>query len=449
MSIYSTPLKSGIDYTRNVVVPPNGGVGPINDTKNIESASGHLTIPGYNILAAGANLGSTGGEEHLRVVGFASKPSLELASQYIDHLQTKDASTPVLDERSYYNNGVNYNFSKEVGGLGAFTPFERSEVVNIPDEILREASKTEMKSDMGLLPELNRCWITIDNKLILWNFNKPADYQSIDDIKHAILTVALVKPKQNTFVEDVNYLLLIATPFDIYVLAIQYDKANDDLNVYNTGMCVSVHGLDVSTIIAYERTGQIFFVGKSSGVNIWELQYSSTEDWFNSKCNKVCLTQSVLSSLLPTNLISKIPGSGLVQSFFEENSKYSAEHLLQISVDESRGILYSLSNKSIIRAYKINGKHLGGPLTIETSYIKRIMGTTPARGAPILGNKYLKISRVVPVSELENGNLFLVAITVGGVRLYFNGSASKTHLEASFEIGIDQVSPQLCDSRGY
>ncbi|CUS21537.1 LAQU0S03e04830g1_1 [Lachancea quebecensis] len=449
MSIYSTPLKSGIDYTRNVVIPSNGELAAPSNAKRVEVGSETVAMPGYNVLAPNAGLGPASGEEHLRVSGFASKPSLELASQYIDHLQNRDASTPVLDERSYYNNGVNYNFSKDVGGLGAFTPFERTQVMNVPDEILREASRTEMKSDMGLFPELNRCWITIDNKLILWNFNNPSDFQSIDDIKHTILTVALAKPKPNTFVESVNYLLLIATPFDVYVLAIQYEKSNEELNVFNTGMCVSVHGLDVSSFISCEQSGRIFFTGKSSGVNIWELQYSGTEDWFNSRCNKVCLTQSVLSSLLPTNLISKIPGSNLVQSLFEENSKYSAEHLVQMCVDNSRGILYSLSNKSVIRAYKINGKSLGSPLTIETSYIKRIMGTTSARGAAILGNKYLKISKVVAVSGRENGNLFLVAITIGGVRLYFNGSLGKTHLEAlrleSIKFPPSSVTPEAIE----
>lgn len=78
-------------------------------------------------------------------------------------------------------------------------------------------------------------------------------------------------------------------------------------------------------------------------------------------------------------------------------------------------------------------------MTIEPSYIRRIIGTTTARGAAILGNKYLKISKIVVVSEHENNNLFLVAITIGGVRLYFNGSLNRTNVEASFEIRIDQV----------
>lgn len=428
MSIFSTPLKSGIDYNSSLVATANRNT-DINPISVPTQTTATTVLTGsYNALAA--NTLPSHGNEHIHVNGLGTLRPLELASQYVDSLQRRDSSTPILDERSYYNGGVTYNFSKEVGGLGAFTPFERTQVINIPDEILQEASKTEIKSDMGIFPELERCWITIDNKLILWNIKDTSDFQAIDDIKHTILKVALVKPKPKTFVDNINHLLLIATPFDIYLLAISFNETAGELEVFNTGICVSVHGLDVSEIIFYEKTGQVFFAGKSNGINVWELQYSSSEDWFNSKCNKVCLTQSTLSSLLPTNIISKLPGSNLLQSFFEEDSQYSQETIIQLSVDQSRGVLYSLSSKSVVRAYKINGKSLDGPMTIEPSYIRRIIGTTTARGAAILGNKYLKISKIVVVSEHENNNLFLVAITIGGVRLYFNGSLNRTNVEA-------------------
>lgn len=479
--MYSTPLKSRIDYSNSTFaglthtvtenngntitdaggvkgkVNPDGSSISLNHAPNKSDLLGTVTDSGpfTSLTSAGAAIGSAATmapdllniNEHLRVTGFGKLKPLELASQYIDHLKRRDANTPVLDERSYYNNGVNYNFSKEVGGLGAFTPFERQQVINIPDEILKEASKTEIKSDMGIFPEINRCWITIDNKLILWNIRDSTDYQSIDEIKHTILKVSLVKPKPNMFVEYVQHLLLIATPFDIYILAISHNKDTDELSVFNTGMCVSVHGIDVNDIVSYEKTGQIFFTGKINGLNIWGLQYSGSDDWFNSKCNKVCLTQSAWSSLFPTNIASKIPGSGYIQSFFEEDSKYAQETIIQLTIDQSRGIIYSLSSKSNIKAYLINGNSLEGPMSIEPAYIKRIMGTTTARGAAILGNKYLKISRITPVSQQENNNLFLVAITVGGVRLYFNGSVGRSGIEAlrleSIKFPPSSVTPEV------
>lgn len=457
--MYSTPLKSRIDYNNGPfaglsqtvsqnnanIAGNNNGKGDIlpslsSQTSQIAQGAG---INGGASLAPDLSIV----DEHLRVTSLGTTKPLELASQYIDHLERRDGSSPVLDERSYYNNGVNYNFSKEIGGLGAFTPFERQQVISIPDEILKEASKTEIKSDMGIFPEISRCWITIDNKLILWNIKDSTDYQSIDEIKHTILKVALVKPKQSTFVDYINHLLLIATPFDIYLLAISHNEETGELSVFNTGMCVSVHGLDVGEIVCYAKTGQIFFTGKTNGLNIWGLQYSGSDDWFNSKCSKICLTQSAWSSLLPTNLITKIPGSGLMQSFFEEDSKYAQETILQLTVDQSRGIIYSLSSKSNVKAYLINGNSLEGPMSIEPAYIRRIIGTTTARGAAILGPKFLKISRIVPVTQQENHNLFFVAITIGGVRLYFNGSLGRSGIEAlrleSIKFPPSSVTPEV------
>lgn len=463
--MYSTPLKNRYDYgatqfvdaqqvngvTNNNIIGSSNGVatgnmgttyktpGPLSTNVGIRSTLNYPPSLDSSIL--------TTTTEHVRIPGLASAKPLELASQYVDHLYRMDANTPILDERSYYNNGVNYNFTKEVGGLGAFTPFERQKVVSIPDDILQEASNTELKSDMGIFPEIDRCWFTIDNRIILWNINDSTEYQTIDDIKHAILKIQLVKPKPNTFVSHVKHLLVVATVFDIYILAVSYKKETNELSIFNTGMSVNVQGMNVNNITCYEKTGQIFFSGKSNGLNVWELQYTGSDDWFNSKCTKSCRTQSTFSSLLPTNILSKLPGSNLVQSMFDDSNSHGQESIIQITIDQSRGILYTLSSTSKIHAYIITGKSLEGAISVEPSYIKRIIGATTARGAPILAPKYLKLAKLSPVVQAENGNLFLVAITIGGVRLYFNGFVGRTSIEAlrleSIKFPPSSVTPEI------
>lgn len=443
--MFSTPLKSSVAFNTGSLFQPSA-------TTSTETAQ----------------------SRNVHIKDIATLNPLDLSSQYIDHLLQSDISTPVLDERSYYNNGVNYKFSKDIAGLGSFTPFERVNIYNIPDDILQLFTNTQIKNDLGVFTEINRCWFTIDNRLILWNFTSN-EYQAIDQFSHTILNVSLAKPKLNIFINDINYILLITTPFDVFIFALSYDPNTKDLQIFNTNMSVPVHGLNVNQFITYEKTGQIFFTGKSksNGLNIWELQYSANDDWFNNKCNKHCLTKSTLSNILtfPTsnstgnssnysfysNLLSYLPGSSLIQSFFRDNSvndtvgldttatptsgsRYSKsshvtpsqkyEHIIQLTIDQSRGIIYTLSSTSIIRAYLINKKSssaLENPILIQPNYIKRIIGTTTARGAAILGDKYLKFSKIIPVSQTENNNLFLIAITVGGVRLYFNGSVNIFH----------------------
>lgn len=49
---------------------------------------------------------------------------------------------------------------------------------------------------MGLMPEINRAWITIDQRLFLWNYNSDheADFHSFDEMQQVIVAVGLVPP---------------------------------------------------------------------------------------------------------------------------------------------------------------------------------------------------------------------------------------------------------------
>ena len=358
--------------------------------------------------------------DYLKVTNVDINEPSKLASKYVDASILRDKITPVLDDTQYHSNAVNYNFSSEPNGLGPFTPFERTEIIDIPDEILKEYNKVETVSNMGIFSEISRAWVTIDNKLILWNLKKTLEFQTFEDIQNTILKIELVKPKPKTFTESINYLLLISTPFDIHILGVAYSSKTNDLELYNTGMVVSTHGLSVDQFISFENTGQIFFTGSGDGLHIWELQYSNSEDWLNKKCNKRCLTRSAVSSL--------VPGSSIINSianYFAEDESSSNESVIQLLVDNSRGILYTLSNQSVIRCYKITGSgSLGEPIVVRRSHISTFARTSKAKNSPLLNKKYLSIVNLNVVSRNENEDLFLVAITVGGCRLYLNGSSN-------------------------
>ena len=50
---------------------------------------------------------------------------------------------------------------------------------------------------MGIFPEINRVWMTIDNNLYLWNYDGPEEGEIInthEDPDQVIVNVALVKP---------------------------------------------------------------------------------------------------------------------------------------------------------------------------------------------------------------------------------------------------------------
>ncbi|CCH44720.1 Nucleoporin [Wickerhamomyces ciferrii] len=395
MSTFTTPYRSKVFES---------GTG-VNATAIAPVASANKVPVTYN--------------DYLKVTDVDINEPSKLASKYVDASILRDKITPILDDTQYHSNAVNYNYSNEPNGLGAFTPFERTEIIDIPDEILKEYNKVETVSNMGIFPEISRAWVTIDNKLILWNLKKTMEFQTFEDIEHTILKIALVKPKPKTFTDSINYLLLISTPQEIHILGVGHSSSTNDLELFNTGMIISTQGLSVDQFISFEKTGQIFFTGAGDGLHIWELQYSNSEDWLNKKCNKRCSTRSTVSSF--------VPGSSIINSianYFTEDEKNN-ELVKQILVDNSRSILYTLSNQSVIRCYKITGNGtLDEPIVVRRSHISTFARTSNAKNSPLLGEKYLKIVSLQVVSRNENEDLFLVAITIGGCRLYLNGSSN-------------------------
>lgn len=440
--MYSTPLKKRVDYDRETFTASASlggnrlGNRPRDDQNNGKpnlSSRSFLSEKKTrkDVLNKYGEAGNTIESElrdvttHVKISGLTSSEPLQLASEFVQDLSFRDRNTPILDNPDYYSKGLDYNFSDEVGGLGAFTPFQRQQVTNIPDEVLSQVSNTEIKSDMGIFLELNYCWITSDNKLILWNINNSSEYHCIDEIEHTILKVKLVKPSPNTFVSSVENLLIVATLFDIYILTISFDDRTHELNIFNTGLKVNVTGFNVSNIISYERTGQIFFTGATDGVNVWELQYNCSENLFNSKSNKICLTKSNLANLLPTKLIPSIPGGKLIQKVLEGDAGTEEETISQLEVDQSRGVLHTLSTKSIVRSYLITSNGLEGPVLIDAAHIRRGINALGVKNSPLLSNRAFKIAKIVSISMCENNDLFLVVITTTGVRLYFKGSISR------------------------
>lgn len=68
-------------------------------------------------------------------------------------------------------------------------------------------------------------WITIDNKLFLWNYLKSDeitmnDCETFTDMKEVIISVSLATPKAEIFADKVQYILVVASPVEVVLLAI-------------------------------------------------------------------------------------------------------------------------------------------------------------------------------------------------------------------------------------
>lgn len=364
---------------------------------------------------------------------------MKLGYKYITNLTEIDSSTPSdLYADEYINkagSGLdNYYFDPQ-NGLGEFSRFEKEFHLNLPDKFFDEHNSTQTSTKMGMFPEVDRVWIAVDNRLILWNyrapqssFNKLSQFLTIDAINHTILTVKVVKPKKGVFVDDVKYLLLVATTMDINIYVLNYEEKVNNLTIFNPGLSVSTHGLIVNHLAENEATHDIYFTGEGDGVNIWRLDYSNKGSFTKNKCDKVCMTKSGITSVLPT----RIPLFGSDSSHNLETANLP-ETVLQMAVDPSRNILYALSTKSVIRVYQLQ------PTQEQFSQLSHI---TPQEIFKSISNLFVdsanvkafskfRIVSIVPILSEELSNVQLIAVTNYGCRILLslgNRSAFASYL---------------------
>ena len=374
----------------------------------------------------------------IHVPNFANLPPLKLGYKYITDLIKIDSMTPsdLYSDENINRTGSgldNYYFDYD-SGLGEFSRFEKLNQLNLPDKFFDEYNSTECITKMGLFPEIERSWIAVDNKLVLWNykvpqssFNKSSQFLTIDQIRHSILQVKLVRPKPNVFVEDVNHLLLIATPMDIHIYIVKYNKALNNLEIFNPDLSVSTQGLIVNNFTVNEATNDIYFTGEGDGINIWRLDYSNKSSFIKNKCDKVCLTKSGFSSVLPLN---KFPGFDLFNSNDGLNKTINntdktnttaniPETITQLEIDAEREILYSLSNKSVIRVYKLqkNQEQFTQHNQLTPSEIFKSVSALFVDSTNFKAFLKFRIMNIQPIFKNESSNIQLIAITNYGYRI--------------------------------
>lgn len=284
---------------------------------------------------------------------------------------------------------------------------------------------------MGLFPEIDRVWLTVDNKFCFWNYKNLNDIQTLDEMDKPIISVTLIPPKKKLFIESINYLLVLVTVTDLYIIAMTHDKEHNTIEFFDTGMSVSVKGLDITNVVASSETGRIFMTGDSDGTNVWEVEYSTVETWFKGKCTKVCHTrQYILSSItpsLPTSDISVIEKIPLVGSWIKN---HESEKVVSIVIDDSRNLLYTLSNLSTIRMYYMDPKKsdLSLRYTYTTSQIlSNLKMIPPSQDSSIQppgmqNPKNFSIVSISPISQKESSLLNLVAVTSSGFRIYIKAA---------------------------
>lgn len=191
---------------------------------------------------------------------------------------------------------------------------------------------------MGIFPEIHRAWLTIDSDFYVWTYEEAADIAYYDGLNETILCVGLIRPKPGVFHTYIKHLLVLSTVSEIVVLGVTFSPvANSPIEeiqlISDPVFTIPTEGTIITTFVG-SSNGRLFFGTKDGAV--FEIVYHAESSWFGKRCKKVNHSTSSLSFLMPSFI----------------NAALSEEDgIVQISIDDSRHILYTLTEKGAIEVY--------------------------------------------------------------------------------------------------
>ncbi|KAI0033421.1 nucleoporin [Vararia minispora EC-137] len=288
------------------------------------------------------------------------------------------------------------------------TPFQKTRLIKIPAEAFRFFGSPNVDARLGFLSEIERVFLTINNKMVLWNYVEGNDLETYTDQQDLIKIVKLVKPKPGVFIDEINYVLVICTLFSITLLGVSAqdapgpgDRTGKGIKLYETDL--SLKSLDVEiTHVVGMSDGRIFMSGQDGAV--YELHYQEKEGWFGKRIQLINHSIGGVQSFLP--LIG---------------SQRSPDPVEVVIPDISRNLFYTLNSASVITVYQpLPNKSLHQAQTFA-NLCKLAQEKAP--GSPALTPAAFKIVDIHPVpSEESRLGIYFVALTTNGVRLFFGPS---------------------------
>ncbi|KAK4174867.1 putative nucleoporin [Triangularia setosa] len=344
----------------------------------------------------------------------ADIPLIETAASVVNTNLLNDESYPDLD--SYCRPGASSEYDIHPDDT-PWAPFQKTHMYQIPDQIFEFLNGGEVFTKLGLFPELGYAWASIDSSLFLWDYTHPTpELIGYEELTHTITAVALVAPKPGVFVKTITHILVISTTTDVILVGLAAEtnaSGGKKVTLYQTKMAVHRGGNDISYIVG-TANGRIF-VGGETDTDIYEIIYQQEERWFSSRCSKVNHTQVGWSSVVP---LTNLPFGPRPH-----------EHLVGLYVDDTRNLVYSLSDRSTIRTYHMEGpEKLTKVIEKDKTSILRDFAHLAAP-SPLFTDKTTIVS-LSPISATETSKLHLMALTDTGCRLLLSATSA-----ASYTIG--------------
>jgi nuclear pore complex protein Nup155 len=135
------------------------------------------------------------------------------------------------------------------------------------------------------------------------------EISSFVDQPDVITNVAVVKPKQGLFIEEISSLLVISTPVSVLLIALSSTPVpgakRKEIKLYATDFTVATD-IEMTTVVGTAE-GRIFMAGSQDG-NLYELHYQENESWFGKRVQLINHSVGGVQSLLPRFASSNVDG---------------------------------------------------------------------------------------------------------------------------------------------
>lgn len=283
--------------------------------------------------------------------------------------------------------------------------------VPLPMELSEQFAHVQCNCFMGLLPTIQRGWVTIDTEIYFWNYETGGDLAYYEGLAEVVLSVGLVVPKPGVFQPHIKFLLVVCTASEVVVLGVTFESEGDDQYALmhlqpNPLFSLSSDGVNMVQVKGTPE-GRIFLAGANG--HLYELQYQSYLSWFGKRCKLVNQSSSYFSFLVPSALR------------FGEN-----DPIVQIEYDTTRQLLYTRSDNGSIYVYDLaeDGQGIGSVCSIsqDTILSEAIRAANNPHGLD--SSNFKPLVSICPIKKSESASLALLGVTSSGVRLYFSINAA-------------------------
>ncbi|XP_071869599.1 nuclear pore complex protein Nup154 [Bombus fervidus] len=344
--------------------------------------------------------------------------ALEMAGKVVDIHITADSNFPSLINLMRYNvqggptvSGLDDHDYPNLNGMSLCFPninqMKAYSKISLPSEIMEHFHHMQCHCMMGLFTEISKAWLTIDSDIYVWSYENESDVAYFDGLNETIISVGLVKPKAGVFQSYVKYLLILTTTVEITILGVTLTETSDGTSpemqlVPEPIFTVATDGIGITTI-ANTNSGRIFLGGRNG--SLYEIYYQAESSWFGKRCKKINHSEGPLSFLVP---------SFVTIALSEE------EAIIQISVDDSRNILYTLGDKGTITVWDIdnNGASKVASLS-QASLVQNAVHVVKTLDS----NNFRPLVSISAITESESVHLNLVVVAATGTRFYFSCTA--------------------------